>query len=185
MDILVSLKKILKKGALDSELEFHRASVIDRSLRLLIKKRPGLAEDRKRLRDILQAYENRNWVNAAVTDQQVEESDLAEKIAERERLFYQKRKGLIKARLKEKRLTQKQLGAILGHSSETYISELINGINAFTVNDLILIHKILGIELGELIPATLSTRVISRTLDAISSLNHPDLKLNLEDLIEV
>lgn len=64
MDLQVSLKKILKKGFISNELEFQRASIIDRQLRLLIKTHPGLAVERGLLRDILKSYEDDHWVNS-------------------------------------------------------------------------------------------------------------------------
>ncbi|WP_157750465.1 helix-turn-helix domain-containing protein [Mucilaginibacter gotjawali] len=88
-----------------------------------------------------------------------------------------KRKNAIKSKLKEVGITQKQLGDILGHTSATYMSELMNGINPFTLNDLIVIHQLLNIELESLIPTTLSQRVRSRVLGTISKLKNPKLKL--------
>lgn len=84
MDLQIKLNKILKKGFLDSELEFQRASIVDRQLRLLIQTDSGLADGRKQLRTILKAYEDQYWVNTEITDQQVAESDLAVQIAEQE-----------------------------------------------------------------------------------------------------
>jgi len=184
MDLQSSLKKILKNGLLNSELEFQRASVIDRQLRMLVKEHPELVDNRNRLRSILKTYEDQHWTNIEVTDKQVEESDLAVQIAEKENSFNLNRKQLIKAKLGEKGLTQKQLGIILGHTSETYISELINGINPFTINDLILIHKILDIGMEQLVPTTLNTQSIVRVVNAVSKLNHPKFSLEIEDLVE-
>ncbi|HEY0175994.1 MAG TPA: helix-turn-helix transcriptional regulator [Pedobacter sp.] len=184
MDLQIGLKKILKKGALNSELEFQRASVIDRQLRLLVKDHPELTGERDQLRTILKAYEDQYWVNTDVNDQQVAESDLAAKLAEQENTFNLRRKQVIRARLKEMGLTQKELGTILGHSSQTYMSELINGINPFTLNDLILIHKLLHISMELLIPTTLNTQIIFKVINAVSKLNNPKLKLQVEDLVD-
>lgn len=184
MDIQIGLKKILKKGFFSSELEFERASIISRRLRLLVKDHPELAEARDQLRDMLVAYEEKHWVNAKITQQQVEESDLAEHIAEFENKFNLSRKQSIKAKLKDKELTQKQLGIILGHTSETYMSELINGINPFTLNDLILIHKLLGISMEQLVPTTLNAQTIIKVKNAVVKLNNPKLQIKIEDLLE-
>lgn len=185
MDLQLSLKKILKKGSLNSELEFQRASVIDRQLRLLVKDYPELVDDRKQLRSILKAYEDQHWTDSELTDKQIEESDLAAQIAAKENTFNLIRKQVIKSRLREKGLAQKQLGTILGHTSETYISELINGINPFTLNDLILIHMLLDIRMELLVPTTLSTQIIVKVRNAVSRLNNPRLKLEIQDLLEV
>ena len=184
MDIQIGLKKILKKGFFSSELEFERASIINRKLRALVKEHPELAEKRDQLHDIIMAYEDKHWVKAEVTMQQVEESDLAVLIAKRENKFNMRRRELIKSKLKEKKLTQKQLGMILGHTSETYMSELINGINPFTLNDLIVIHKLLNISMQDLVPTTLNAQTIIKVQNAIAQLNNPKLQLNIEDLVE-
>ncbi|MBB3055658.1 helix-turn-helix domain-containing protein [Mucilaginibacter gotjawali] len=177
MDLQVNLKKILKKGAISSEQEFQKASIIDRRMRLLVKEFPELSSDREQLRALLKAYEDKHWVGQEITDKKVLESDLAEHLAEQERVFLDKRKNAIKSKLKEVGITQKQLGDILGHTSATYMSELMNGINPFTLNDLIVIHQLLNIELESLIPTTLSQRVRSRVLGTISKLKNPKLKL--------
>jgi transcriptional regulator with XRE-family HTH domain len=177
MDLQVGLKKLLKKGVLSDELDFQRASVIDRRLRLLVKEFPELTEERKQLRTLLKAYEDKHWVEQEVTDKKVQESDLAVHFAEQERIFLEKRKNMIKSKLKEKGLTQKELGAILGHTSATYMSELMNGINPFTLTDLIVIHHLLNIELENLIPTILTKQVRNRVLETIAKLDNPHLKL--------
>jgi transcriptional regulator with XRE-family HTH domain len=177
MDIQTGLKKLLKKGSLVNELDFQRAMIIDRQLRLLVKEFPELAPDRKQLRALLKAYEDKHWIEEAVTDKKVEESELASQFAEHERIFIEKRKNVIKSKLKELGLTQKELGTVLNHSSSTYMSELINGINPFTLNDLIVIHHLLNIELEFLIPTILTRQVRSRVSKTIIKLNNPRLKM--------
>jgi transcriptional regulator with XRE-family HTH domain len=183
MDIQLGLKKILKKGVVTSELEFERASIIDRKLRLLVKEHPELTDDRNRLLEILSAYETEHWANHKITADQIDESDIAEQIAAYENKFYKQRKQLIKAKLKETGLTQRQLGMLLGHSSETYISELVSGINPFTLSDLILINKLFGIAMDQLIPTALNVQTIFKIRDVIVRLNNPKLKLEMKDLI--
>lgn len=182
MDLQVSLKKILKKGILTSELEFERASVIDRKLRLLVKEFPELNEERKQLRALLNSYEDKHWVTAEITDRKVEESERAAQIAEDECVFLTNRKNLIKAKLKEFGLTQKDLGFILGHTSATYVSELINGINPFTLNDLIVIHSMLNIELECLIPTIIPKQVQVRISDTLLNMKNPKLISKAESL---
>ena len=178
MNLQVGLNKILKKGALTSEADFQAAIIIDRKLRLLVKEFSELGEDRKQLRALLKAYEDKHWLSAVVTDKKVEESDLAERLAEQERLFVEKRKNAIKSKLKEIGLNQKELGVILGHNSATYVSELMNGINPFTLNDLIVIHRLLNIELESLIPTILNSQIRNRVLGTIAKFNNPNLKLS-------
>jgi len=183
MELQGNLKKILKKGVIKNELDFQRAAFIDRQLRLLVKEFPALAEDRKQLRALLAAYEEKHWVKAAVTDQLVQESDRALAIAEEENDFLLKRKHAIKNRLKELGLTQKDLAVILNHTSASYVSELINGVNPFTLTDIIVMHKLLNIPMDELVPTTLTMQVINRVISAISGLNQSKLKCNVNDLV--
>jgi len=185
MELQISLKKILKKGIISNELDFQRALLIDRKMRVVAKDFPELTEERQQLRTLLKAYEDRHWVGEEITDQKVEESDLAAQIAEQERSFLDKRKNAIKLKLKETGLSQKDLGTILGHGSATYMSELMNGINPFTLNDLIVIHNLLNIELDCLIPTVLVPQVRNRVLSAIKKLNNPKLKLETGNLVLV
>jgi len=57
----------------------------------------------------------------------------------------------IRKKLKEFDLTQQDLGVILEHP-KSYMSELMNGVSQFTLKDLVIIHRILGINLNTLIP---------------------------------
>lgn len=75
MELQASLKRILKSAALNSELEFQRASIIDRQLRLLVKAHPELADERKQLRALLKAYEDQHWAEAEINSQKIEESE--------------------------------------------------------------------------------------------------------------
>jgi hypothetical protein len=131
MDILImktiagDLNKLLDKDIIGNELDFERASILDRKLRVLVHEHPELADKRKKLDAMLQEYEDRVWINAEITEEKIQESDIAEAIAEQEREFIFQRKNLIKVRLKGLSLTQKDLGKILGHTSISYMSELM------------------------------------------------------------
>lgn len=177
-----NLNKILKSGNIDNELDFERAAIMDRKLRLLARDHPELEEKRKRLRDILIDYEEKVWVNAEITDEKVLESDLAEAIAEEERMFLFKRTGLIRQRLKSLSLSQKDLGKILGHTSITYISELVNGISPFTTRDLIVIHLLLKIDFEDLIPTMLGIDERAQLAEIVSQVSNAKLKVNEQSL---
>jgi len=183
MDLQTGLKKLLKKGILTNELDFERASIIDRQLRLLVKEFPELSEERKQLRTLLKSYEDKHWVQQEITDKKVEKSELAREFAERERVFYEKRKNAIKLKLREMGVSQRELGAILGHASATYMSELMNGVNPFTLNDLIVIHHLLNIELEILIPTILTRQTRTKVLETITKLNKPHIKLPKIDAV--
>jgi hypothetical protein len=120
-----SYQKILQKGLISNELELEKALIIERKLRLLAKENPELAESRTQLRAIIKEYEKANWsVDSIISDKKIQESDVAEIIAEQERKFLANRKEKIKAKLTELGINQQDLGLILGHS-KFYISELI------------------------------------------------------------
>jgi len=120
------LKSILKAGKLTNELDLERASILDNKLRLLVKENPELLESRKRLRSIIKHYEKTNWSKESEIDKlKIKESDIAEFIADQERIFLEKRKNAIREKLDKLKITQQELGKILGHG-KTYMSELMN-----------------------------------------------------------
>lgn len=183
MKTQLDLKDILKRGKISDELDLERALILDRKLRLMVKEHPELADERKQLRQIIKNYENSNWSNSSeITDQQIKESEIAEFIVEQERIFLEKRKELIKERIAKYNLSQQDLGKILGHS-KSYMSELMNGVNPFSIRDLIIIHRLFHIKLEFLIPTIISQKDRDKLKESISKLNKPKLKLEKEDLI--
>lgn len=180
-----SYLKTLQKGSISNELELEQAIIIERKLRLLAKENPELAENRNQLRAIIKEYEKTNWsADSIISDKQIQESDVAELIAEQERKFLANRKKIIKAKLTELDINQQDLGLILGHS-KSYISELINGINPFHLKDLIIIHKLFHFKLEDLIPTTIPQKESEKIKSSISKLNKPKLKLGKEDFVLV
>lgn len=178
----VDLKSILKAGKLINELDLERALILDRKLRLLVKDDSGLLEARKKLRSIIKQYEKANWSKESVIDElKIKESDIANVIAEKERIFLEKRKNIIKEKLNKLKITQQELGKILGHG-KTYISELVNGISPFSMRDLIILHRLFGISLENLIPTIISEKDRARIMTSLSELNNPELKLEKDVL---
>jgi hypothetical protein len=177
-----NIEEVLDSGKLQNELEYERALIADRKLRILCKENYKLKPLRKKLRDIIENYENKNWSNVSeITEYQILESDLAELLAEKERLFIKNRKELIKKELKIKSLTQQEFGIILGHTSKTYMSELMNGISPFTLNDLIVINRLLKIDLTNLISTTLPTKQRLKIKNSIKKIGAKKIKLSKED----
>lgn len=178
-----SYLKIIQKGFISSELELERALIVERKLRLMMNENPELRENRNQLRTIIKDYENKNWSkNAIITKEKINDSDLAEFTSEKERIFLAKRKEAIKSKLTELGITQQDLGLILGHN-KTYISELMNGINPFTLKDLIIIHTLFNIKLENLIPTTIPQKESKRIKSSILKINKPQLKLDKEELM--
>ena len=156
------IENALRSGKLQNELEYERALVADRKLRILCKENRKLIPIRKELRDIIERYENRYWSEESeISATRIKESDLAELIAEKERIFIQRRKGLIKSRLKQYGLNQQHLMILLGHRSKTHMSELMNGLSPFTLNDLIIINRLFKIDLSDLIPTTIPQKSLT------------------------
>ncbi len=177
MNDKVELKNILKAGKISNELDLERALILDRKLRLLVKDNPELLESRKKLRTIIKSYEHSNWSkDSEITEQKIVESDTAAFIAEQERIFLENRKKIIKERLDQSKITQQELGSILGHG-KTYMSELMNGVSPFSLRDLIIIHQLFGIKLENLIPTIISLKDRARIKTSLSELNKPGLKL--------
>lgn len=177
------VNQLIESGKIQNELDFERALIADRKLRVLSKENPKFKSVRKKLRDLIEQYENQNWSSdSKISDKKLFESDIAELIAEKERLFIQRRKELIRKKLKNLNLTQQDFGKILDHPNKSYISELINGVSPFSLKDLIVINQLLKIDLTDLIPTFLpqSDRVKIRT--TIKKLDNPKLKLSKDDL---
>lgn len=79
---------ILRNKQISNELEFERALIIERKLRLLISENPKYKEIRKELRTIIKEYEDKNWnKNSIITEEKLKASDYAEFRAEKERSF--------------------------------------------------------------------------------------------------
>lgn len=169
---------LLKSGGISNELDYERALIFDRKLRLLAKDNPRINKKRKKLRVLIEEYEEVNWSSSSqISQKKLEENELAEAVADRERKFIRRRKQLIRHKLKSLDLKQQDLGLILGHSSKSYMSELMNGIYPFSLKDLIVINRVLKIELTDLIPTFLSYMEQIKIQDSIQKLDNPKLKL--------
>lgn len=177
------IDKIIEKGAITNELDYDRALIADKRLRLLAKENMHFKKLRSKLRDIIEEYENREWNDVENIDEnKIEESEKSEQVAELERLFIENRKQKIRTKIKELDLTQENLGLILGHRSKTHMSELMNGIKPFTLKDLIIINRLLKIEINFLIPKFLSQEDQTRVKQAVIKLDKPKIKLSSNDL---
>lgn len=176
------IKNILQEGKIRNELDYERALIADRKLRLLIKEDPKLKAERNKLRDLIHDYEKKNWSGKSKIDESfLRESDIAEAIAEKERQFVERRKRIIKTKLKNMGLNQQELGVILGHESKSYMSELMNGVRPFSLRDLVVINRLLKISLTDLIPTFLPHAERVKIKSSIEKLDNPKLKLSKRD----
>ncbi len=176
------IKTLLEIGKINNELDFERALIADRKLRVLSKDNPKYKTLRNKLKNLIEVYENENWSSSSrISEKKLRESDVAELIAEKERLFINKRKELIKIKLKQLNLKQQDFGIILGHSSKSYISELMNGITPFSLKDLIIINRLLKIDLTNLVPTFLPQTERVKIKSSIEKLENPKLKLSQND----
>lgn len=179
-----NIDSIIKKGLIENELDYDRALIADRNLRLLSKEDAHFKTLRSKLRSIIEQYESAEWSDVdKIDDQKLIESDKSEYIAEQERLFIENRKNIIREKMKEADLTQENLASILGHKSKTHMSELMNGIKPFTIRDLVIINRVFNIDMDILIPRFLSTKDQVKVKDALGKLNKPGVKLSCHDLI--
>ncbi|TKG94662.1 XRE family transcriptional regulator [Puteibacter caeruleilacunae] len=174
---LIEIKEIEHIDRLENEYDLQKASLLERKLRLMIKDDPTLKPFRQKLRKLIKAYENSNWSDLqSISDEQIVESDKAEKIINFEQQFINKRKETIRKKLKDFDMNQQDLGILLGHP-KSYMSELMNGISQFTMKDLVIIHRIFGISLKTLIPIYLQDETSIKIKESIRKLNKPKLKL--------
>lgn len=180
------IEQLIEKGIISNELDYERALIADKKLRLLSKENDYFKKLRNKLRNIIEIYEATSWSDVdAVTEEQISENEQAEKIANSESSFIEHRKKAIKIRLKELDLTQENLAFLLGHKSKTHMSELMNGIKPFTLKDLILINRILEIELSVLVPNFLSVNDHQRLKDSVQILNKPNLKFSSNGFVKL
>lgn len=156
------IDQVINAGKIADALVYEQALLADRKLRLMAKNNPAFRTKRKALRDLIEAYEKVVWNDFDVSLDTISQSDKAAKIAEMERQFFENRKKRIRSKLKEFELNQAQLGLILGHKSKTHMSELMNGIKPFTLKDIILIHRLFGIEIKDLAPTILPETEVQR-----------------------
>lgn len=178
------IESIVKKGHITNELDYDRALIADRKLRLLAKESLHFKTLRSKLRDIIEKYESAEWSDVdKIDDNKLIESDKTERIAEQERLFIENRKQAIRNKIKEHDLTQENLATILGHKSKTHMSELMNGIKPFTLRDLIVINRLFNIEMDLLIPRFLSKQDQTEVKQALEKLDRPEVKLSCDDLV--
>ena len=177
---------VVEKGIIQNELDYDRALIADRKLRLLAKDNPYFKSLRKKLRSIIEIYESLEWKDVEKIDQhKLIESEKAERAAEEERKFLETRKNAIRARLKEFDLTQENLALLLGHKSKTYMSELMNGIKPFTLRDLTIISWVLKIEIKLLVPVFLSNEDQIKVKEAAIQLANPKLKISRKNIIVI
>jgi len=176
-----SIQNIQKITSLTSELEYEKASSLFLQLRVLIKNDKSYEPIRNHLRDLIKNYEKNNWSNEnAVTNNQIKDSDLAEALVEAENEFYQKRKKLIKTKIKEAGLNQNDLAKILGHR-KGYMSELINGLRPFSKEDLVVINRLFKIKFDNLIPAFINQERAAHIKKTLESLSNNKIRLTKKD----
>jgi len=178
----LDIDNILKVDELNSELEFEQATAILDKLRWMVKEDNSLEPIRQRLLELIEKYEAKNWGNESeITDEQIRESDLAEKIVNAENTFIQKRKERIKEKLKENGMNQKDLGLILGHRPN-YMSELMNGVRPFSRDDIVVIHRLFDIDFKDLIPPFLKKDVTNHIRTTVGELRNKKVRLRIKDL---
>jgi len=178
----LEIDNILKIDELNSELEFERATLIHGKLRWMEEEDSSLEPVRQHLIVLIEKYEKAHWNgDLEITEEQIKESDIAEKIVSAESIFIQKRKQLLKLKIKENNITQKDLAKILGHRPN-YMSELINGIRPFSRDDIVIMSRLFEIEFKDLIPPFLKKEVTNHIKMTLGELRKNKVKLKIQDL---
>lgn len=177
-----SVQHIQQLRCLDSELELEKASSLFLKLRVLAKEEPKYKDIRTHLAKLIKDYEEKHWSDKnAITDEQVQESDLAEILISLESKFYKRRKEVIKSKLKAEGLNQNDLAKLLGHN-KSYVSELVNGLRPLSKEDIILIHRLFKIKLDDLVPPFIKADKVLHIEKTLDSLSHHNIKLSKKDL---
>lgn len=178
------ISKLSKAGVLKNDVDYERAMIADRKLRLMAKDDPKYKAIRSSLCRLIATYEKKQWKDdEAISKEKIRESDLAELYAEREREFLLKRKELIREKLKKLDMTQQQLAEVLGHSGKSYMSELMNGISPFSNKDLSIISLLLKIDMNHLVPPFIPLNDCRRIVTVIKKQKNSKLKIEAEDLV--
>lgn len=173
---------IISKSQIESELELEQCLNAHRKLRFLVKENPDLKKKRIILSDMIHEYESKHWsMNSTTSKQQMFDSDEAEILVEREEKFIESRKKLIKSKLSKLNLNQQEFGQIIGHNSKSYMSELMNGVNSFSLKDLIVISKLLKINLNDLVFRTIPIQQRRKIEQTIKKLAKPKLMLDSKE----
>lgn len=181
----LEIDNILKIDELNSELEFERATSIFGKLRWMVEDDSSLIPIRQHLMTLIEKYEKNQWNNESeISDEQINESDIAERIVNAENHFVQRRKELIKKKLMKNDISQKDLGKLLGHRPN-YMSELINGVRPFSRDDIVVIHRLFEIEFNDLIPPFLKKEVTNHIKITLGELRDKKRRLKIQDLEEV
>ena len=100
------------------------------------------------------------------------------RIVSSESEFIQKRKELIREKLKENGITQQDLAKILGHRPN-YMSELMNGVRPFSRDDIIVLHRLFDLDLKDLVPPFLKTEVTNHIKQTLNELKNKKTKIKL------
>ncbi len=182
MKDILDIKDVENINKLENEYDLQKASLLERKLRLMINENPDLKPVRDKLRDLIKRYEDEEWSDFNdISGSTYIESDKAEDIINSKQRFIKKRKEAIRKKLKEYDMNQQDLGLILEHP-KSYMSELMNGVSQFTLKDLVIIHRVLGINLTILIPTYLQSETRDKIRKSIKSLNKPNLGLRKTEL---
>ena len=178
----LDIDNILKLDFLNNEMEYEKAISIYGRLRWMVKEDENLKPIKEHLKELIKAYEIENWDNEEkINDEKIKESDIAEKLIVAENNFIAKRKKIIKDKLKENGLNQKDLASILGHRPN-YMSELINGVRPFSRDDIIAIHRLFEIELKDLMPPFLKTETANHIKRTLKNLKNKRTKIKIRDI---
>ena len=178
----LEIDNLLKIDELNNELEFEQATSIQGKLRWMVKEDSSLEPIRQHLLVLIEKYELKHWENESeITEEKIKESDDAEKIINAENIFIQKRKELLKNKLKENELSQKDLAKLLGHRPN-YMSELMNGVRPFSRDDIVVIHRLFRIDFDDLIPPFLKKEVANHIKMTLGEMKNKRVRLKMNDL---
>ena len=76
MKTQLDISKLLEIGEIQNELDFERALIADRKLRILSREDATYKSIRIKLRNLIEDYENKNWsAHTIITDEKIQENN--------------------------------------------------------------------------------------------------------------
>ena len=176
---------ILSINELNSELELQKAQSLIGKFSWMKKEDPSLGRLEKHLINLVEKYEEKHWANADdISDDQVEQSDLAEWMLEHHDQFIKRRKEIIRNELKERGLKQKDLAKFLARRA-THLSEQLNGFRQFSRTDIRILNRVFNVKLEDLFDPFMEEDTRVRVKEVISEYPEANLELKKEDLLMV
>lgn len=137
---------------LESELDYQRAFILLKKIRLLKSEYIELEQKYCKIKKLIKDYEDNNWSHKEIHDEKkLTESDRAEEIAEQEYVYCKKRKDLLLSKIQELDLSINDFSELL-NISVLDLNLKLDGVLRFEIEEIIIINKFLKVGYDHLLP---------------------------------